>query len=61
MPHMTKVVISQRLSSIEDANQIILLDEHGINSIGTHEELYQHNAMYKTIYDAQSKSKEVAE
>ena len=61
MPDMTKVVISQRLSSIEDANQIILMDEDGIHSIGTHKVLYKNNKMYKTIYDAQSKSKEVSE
>ncbi|MDD2575807.1 MAG: ABC transporter ATP-binding protein [Acholeplasmataceae bacterium] len=60
-PDMTKVVISQRLSSLEDADMIILMDENGINSVGKHEELYQINEIYKTIYDAQSKSKEVEE
>jgi len=60
-PEMTKVVISQRLSSLEDADVIILMDEKGIDSVGKHEELYQTNKMYKTIYDAQSKSKEVEE
>ena len=58
---MTKVVISQRLSSLEDADMIILMDENGINSVGSHEDLYQNNKMYKTIYDAQSRSKEVEE
>ncbi len=60
-PNMTKVVISQRLSSLEDADMIILMDENGINSVGSHEDLYQNNKMYKTIYDAQSRSKEVEE
>jgi len=60
MPNMTKVVISQRLSSIEDADMIILMDEAGINAVGKHNELYENNAKYQTIYDAQSKSKEVA-
>ncbi|MDD4469363.1 MAG: ABC transporter ATP-binding protein [Acholeplasmataceae bacterium] len=60
-PNMTKVVISQRLSSLEDADIIILMDENGINSVGSHEDLYQNNKMYKTIYDAQSRSKEVEE
>lgn len=58
-PDMTKVVISQRLSSIEDADIIIIMDEKGINAIGTHEELYRDSSMYKSIYDAQSRAKEV--
>lgn len=56
---MTKVVISQRLSSIEDADTIIVMDENGINDIGTHDVLYQNNEMYRDIYDTQSKSREV--
>ncbi|NLK12013.1 MAG: ABC transporter ATP-binding protein, partial [Candidatus Phytoplasma sp.] len=59
-PNMTKIVISQRLSSIQDANIIVIMDENGINAVGTHVELYQNNPMYQTIYDAQNKSKEVA-
>lgn len=60
-PNMTKIVISQRLSSIEEADKIILMDEDGINSIGTHEELYNSNKMYKDIYDTQQEGKEVEE
>lgn len=60
-PEMTKVVISQRLSSIEDADIIVLLDNNGINAIGKHDELYENNKMYKDIYDTQSRSKEVEE
>lgn len=56
---MTKVVISQRLSSIEDADTIIVMDENGINDIGTHDKLYNTNTMYKSIYDTQSQAKEV--
>ena len=58
-PEMTKVVISQRLSSIEDADIIVIMDDKGINAIGKHDELYKNNKMYKEIYDAQNKSKEV--
>src|SRR5690554_485580 len=58
-PDMTKVVISQRLSSIEDADIIVIMDDKGINAIGKHAELYKNNKMYKEIYDAQNKSKEV--
>ncbi|HHW79512.1 MAG TPA: ABC transporter ATP-binding protein [Acholeplasmataceae bacterium] len=58
-PEMTKVVISQRLSSIEDSDIIIIMDENGINATGAHDDLYKNNEMYKMIYDAQSQAKEV--
>lgn len=58
-PDMTKVVISQRLSSIEKADIIIIMDENGISALGKHNELYANNEMYRTIYDAQNKAKEV--
>ncbi|WP_084027140.1 ABC transporter ATP-binding protein [Acholeplasma granularum] len=58
-PDMTKVVISQRLSSIEHADMIILMDDKGINSIGTHNELLEKNEMYRSIYKAQMESKAV--
>ncbi|MFA5693401.1 MAG: ABC transporter ATP-binding protein [Acholeplasmataceae bacterium] len=58
---MTKVVVSQRLSSIENADVIIILDDKGINSIGNHNSLYKENKTYKEIYDTQVKSKEVSE
>lgn len=57
-PEMTKVVISQRLSSIESANLIILLNDQGIDQIGNHNDLYKTNKIYKEVYDAQSKGKE---
>ncbi len=58
-PDMTKIMIAQRLQSLEDANQIILLDSKGIQAIGTHQSLYASNEMYKATYDAQAKGKEV--
>ncbi len=54
-PEMTKIVVSQRVSSIEDADMIIILDDFGINQIGNHDELYKTNEIYKTVYDAQKK------
>ncbi len=56
---MTKVVISQRLSSMSDADYIVIMDALGIQAIGTHDELYKNNVMYKEIYDVQAQSKEV--
>ena len=58
-PKMTKVVISQRLSSIEEADQIIILDSKGINAIGNHKLLYETNEIYRTVYDVQQKGSEV--
>src|SRR5690554_6577478 len=60
-PDMTKVIISQRLFSIENADIIILLDNQTIAAKGTHDELYKSNDMYREIYDTQSKAKEVEE
>ncbi len=48
-PEMTKFVVSQRVSSIEDADIIIILDDEGINGIGTHEELYENNEIYRSV------------
>lgn len=54
-PEMTKIVVSQRVSSIEDADMIVILDDYGINQVGNHDELYKTNEIYKTVYDAQKK------
>ena len=56
---MTKVVISQRLSSIESADIIVIMDNKGIQATGTHKELYKNNKMYKEIYDTQQESRAV--
>lgn len=56
---MTKVIISQRLTSLSDADIIIILDNDGIQAIGNHEELYSSNVMYKDVFDTQVKSSEV--
>ena len=53
LPEMTKIVIAQRISSIEDADQIIIMDDGKINAIGTHEELIKTNAIYQDVYNTQ--------
>ena len=55
LPHMTKIVIAQRISSIEDADQIIIMDNGQINAIGTHEELLKSNAIYQEVYTTQNR------
>jgi len=55
LPNMTKIVIAQRISSIEDADQIIVMDDGKIDDIGTHEELIKRNKIYKEVYYTQNR------
>ena len=55
LPEMTKIVIAQRISSIEDADQIIIMDDGHINQIGTHDELIKTNKIYQEVYYTQNK------
>ena len=55
LPTMTKIVIAQRISSIEDADQIIIMEDGHINAIGTHDELLKNNHIYKEIYTTQNR------
>ena len=54
IPNTTKIIIAQRVSSIEDADQIIVMDNGEINGIGTSEELLQNNAIYREVYESQT-------
>lgn len=55
IPNTTKIIVAQRVSSIQDADKIIVLDEGKINGIGTHEELLANNKIYKEVYESQVK------
>ena len=55
IPETTKIIIAQRISSVADCDKIIILEEGGINDIGTHEELLSRNEIYKDIYESQQK------
>lgn len=55
IPNTTKIIVAQRISSIQEADQIIVLDNGKINAIGTHEELYKSNEIYQEVYNSQSK------
>ncbi len=54
IPETTKIVIAQRISSIEDADQIIIMDDGKINAIGTHDELIKSNKIYQEVYYTQN-------
>lgn len=53
----TKIIVAQRISSVEDADKIIVLDNGEINGFGTHEELLKTNAIYKEVYESQTADK----
>ena len=55
IPDTTKIIIAQRISSVEDADHIIVMDQGKINGYGTHEELLKNNEIYKEIYASQTK------
>ena len=55
IPGTTKIIIAQRISSVEGADRILVLDNGTINGFGTHEELLETNAIYQEIYESQVK------
>lgn len=59
IPDTTKLIIAQRISSVEDADHILVLDQGRINGFGTHEELLGNNKIYKEIYELQKKGAEM--
>jgi ATP-binding cassette subfamily B protein len=54
IPDVTKFIIAQRISSVQDADRIIVMDEGRIDGFGTHEELLAGNEIYKDVYQSQS-------
>ena len=57
----TKIIIGQRISSIQDADRIIVMNDGQIDGMGTHEELLANNAIYQEVYDMQTQGKGVAD
>ena len=54
LPEITKIVIAQRISSIEDADQIVIMDNGMIDQVGTHDELIKTNKIYQEVYRTQN-------
>ena len=54
IPGTTKIIIAQRISSVQDADRILVLDNGQINGLGTHEELLKSNTIYQEVYSSQT-------
>ena len=61
IPNTTKIIIAQRINSVEDCDKILVLDNGEINGLGTHKELLETNEIYKDVYYSQTKGEEDAE
>ena len=59
IPETTKIIIAQRISSVEDCDRIIVMDDGKINGIGTHDELVKNNKIYREVYDSQMKGSDI--
>ena len=56
IPETTKIIIAQRISSVQDSDRIIVMEGGTINAIGTHEELLKKNSIYQEVYTSQNKA-----
>ncbi len=61
IPNTTKIIIAQRIASVQDADKIIVLENGELNGFGTHEELLKTNEIYKEVYESQVKGEDNAE
>ena len=58
LPSTTKIIIAQRIASVQDADMIIVMDDGKIDSVGTHEELMAESLIYREVYESQNKGGE---
>ena len=57
-PHITKIIVAQRISSVENADKIIVLDGGRVNAFDTHDNLIKNNEIYREVYYSQNKEQE---
>ena len=55
IPETTKIIIAQRISSIQHADKIVVMDDGKVSAIGTHDELLKTSSIYKEVFDSQQK------
>ena len=61
LPDTTKIIIAQRISSVKDADMIVVMDEGFITGIGKHDDLLENNIEYQEIYYSQNDKKDSSE
>ena len=61
IPETTKIIIAQRISSVQDCDKIVVMNNGTIDAIGTHEELLKNNTIYKEVYESQTKGSDTDE